>query len=89
MGKPYLVHVYIEPPSNTASCLILCGLTAGCMWANFSSDIGLCAMSDSVCPRPVDHLESSLFPVVHDMVVLRLYVVQVIVFLSNYEIWKC
>ena len=62
------VHTYLEPPSNAASCIILCSLTPDCLWAYFNTDNGDCAMSDLVCPQPVGHQESYLIAMTQNMV---------------------
>ena len=71
MENQNIISVFLETPSNAASCAILCVLTPGCVWANFTSDTGKCTMSDSVCLRSVDHKEPALFAVVRNMVSIR------------------
>ena len=66
------IYTYLGAPSSAATCKIRCSLTPRCLWASFTSDTGICAMSDSVCLRPTGHSESALFAMVHNVVSLGL-----------------
>ena len=71
MENQDLTKVYLKPPSNGASCIILCGLTAGCLWATFNSNTGICSMSNSVCLQSAENQETSFFAVVHNLVCMN------------------
>ena len=71
MENQEVTKVYLEPPSNAASCIILCGLTPGCLWATLDSNTGICSMSNSVCLQSAEQQGTSFFAVVHNLVCMN------------------
>ena len=52
------VYVYLGPSSTKSSCIILCGLTPGCLWINFIGG-GRCVISDVLCPGPPEQQDAT------------------------------
>ena len=52
--------IHLEPPSNMASCAVLCAVTPGCMWGSFISEKKYCVLTQEVCPVLVEKLDSVL-----------------------------
>ena len=52
--------VHLDPPSNMASCAVLCAVTPGCMWGSFISEREYCVISQEVCPVLAEKLDSVL-----------------------------
>ena len=57
------IYMDLDPPSTQASCIILCGLQPGCLWAKFTGT-GRCGISDAFCPHVADNQSSSLVAIV-------------------------
>ena len=53
-----VVYFYLGPSSTKSSCIILCGLTPGCLWINFNGD-GRCGISDVLCPGPTERQDAT------------------------------
>ena len=59
------IYIDLDPPSTQASCIILCGVTPGCLWAKFTGT-GRCGISDAFCPQLATNQSSSLVAIVQN-----------------------
>ena len=66
------VYVGLKPPSTNASCILLCSLTPGCLWAKFDGN-GTCIISEVPCPRMAASQESTVVGIVSSEVTVSLF----------------
>ena len=74
----HTAHVDLKPPITNASCILLCGLTPGCLWVKLLGN-GTCITSDNICPRMAENHEATLVGIASNKVkVFTIYPLEIV-----------